>query len=104
MQDTNIIFNEAVTSFDEDRTDNHLIIKRVQDISDDFMSEIRNARDGNAAARSGEFLHVASVPEATVLELRFKYNFDVLTAPVRDTLKMLRRLHLDNFIATNKRI
>lgn len=97
-------FYDVNVDFDEDRSTDGLIIKSHQHIPDSFMSDLRNQRDGNAGVREGEFMHVASVPVAVVEELRAKYNFDVLTAPVRETLKMLRQLHLDNFIATNKRV
>jgi hypothetical protein len=47
---------------------------------------------------------VASIPVSVVDELYQKYGFDVMTAPVRETLKMLQRYALDDFILTNKRI
>jgi hypothetical protein len=52
----------------------------------------------------GDFHLVASVPVIVVEELLRRYNFDVMREPVRETMKMLNKLHLDLFIQTNKSI
>lgn len=95
-------FVEATTSYSEDSE--HLIIRQEQEIPDWFLDDLADERQASTNIRAGEFHHVAAVPEATVLELKRKYNFDVLNEPVAETLKMLRRLSYDKFIATRKRI
>ena len=95
-------FLEANTSFSEDC--DALTIKQEQDIPTWFLDQLKDKRQASTNTRAGEFHHVAAIPEVIVLELKRRYQFDVLREPVRETLKMLNRLHLDLFIATNKRI
>lgn len=95
-------FHEAKTSFSEDS--DHLIIKQEQEIPSAFLDDLKDRRQDSTNTRAGEFHLVARVPEVLVLELKRRYNFDVLLEPVQETMKMLRKLHLDLFIATNKRV
>jgi ABC-type microcin C transport system permease subunit YejB len=95
---------DTLVSFDEDRTTGDLIIKREQEIDDDWLSEIRKQKVDSANQKAGDFYHVASIPVEVVDELLRRYGFDVMTAPVRETLKMLQRYALDDFILTNKTI
>lgn len=95
---------DSLVAFDEDRTTGDLIISRTQHIPDDWLSELRKQKVDSVNTRSGEMLHVASVPVEVVDDLLRDYGFDVMTAPVAETLKMLRRKELDDFILTNKRI
>jgi hypothetical protein len=91
-------------SFDEDRVTGELIVQRTQELPDDWLSEIRNEKVDSKNAKTGEFYRVASIPVEVCDELLRRYNFDVMTEPVRETLKMLDRLALDDFITTTKRI
>jgi hypothetical protein len=95
---------DTLVSFDEDRSTNELIIKREQHLPDEWMSDLRKAKVDSVNQRSGEMLHVASIPVEVCDELNRLYGFDVMTAPIRETLKMLNRYALDSFILTNKRI
>ncbi|MCP1937388.1 ABC-type microcin C transport system permease subunit YejB [Bradyrhizobium japonicum] len=95
---------DTLVSFDEDRATGELIIKREQEIDDDWLSEIRKQKVDSANQKAGDFYHVAAIPVEVVDELMRRYGFDVMTAPVRETLKMLQRYALDDFILTNKRI
>lgn len=93
---------DKLVSFDEDTSG--LIIKHEQHIPDDYLSELRSNKIDPANAKMGDFHLAVSVPTAIVEELMRRYNFDVMREPVRETMKMLRKLHLDLFIQTNKRI
>lgn len=95
---------DTLVSFDEDRTTGELIIKREQEIDDDWLSEVRKQKVDSVNQKAGDFYHVASIPVEVVDELMRRYGFDVMTAPVRETLKMLQRYALDDFILTNKKI
>lgn len=97
-----IRFAEAETSYSEDSE--NLIIKQEQDIPGWFLDDLADKRQASTNERAGEFHHVAAIPEVIVLELKRRYGFDVLNEPAREILKMMRKLHLDLFIATNKRI
>lgn len=99
-----VSFVEMNSAWHEDRSDNSLTISQEQFIPGWFLDDLADERQASTNMRAGEFHHVAAIPEAVVWELKRKYNFDVLTAPVRETLAMLKKLDLDNFIATNKRI
>jgi hypothetical protein len=92
---------DTLVSFDEDRTTGELIIKREQEIDDDWLSEIRKQKVDSVNQKAGDFYHVASIPVEVVDELMRRYGFDVMTAPVRETLKMLQRYALDDFILAN---
>lgn len=95
---------DTLVSFDEDRSTGDLIIQRSQEIPDDWLSEVRKQKVDSANQKAGDFYHVASIPVEVVDELMRRYNFDVMSAPVRETLSMLKRLELDDFITTTKRI
>jgi hypothetical protein len=95
---------DTLVSFDEDRSTDELIIKREQHIPDDWLSEVAKQKVDSANQRTGDFYHVASIPVEVVDDLLRTYGFDVMNAPVRETLKMLNRYALDKFILTNKRI
>lgn len=95
---------DSLVSFDQNDADEKLIIKRTQEIPDDFLQSLADKRLASTTARANDFYQVASIPVEVVDELMRRYGFDVMTAPVRDTLSMLRRLDFDNFITTQKRI
>lgn len=95
---------DTLVSFDQDRTSNDLIIKREQHIPDGWLSELAKQKADSVHTPAGEFHQVASIPVEVVDDLLRTYNFDVMTAPVRETLAMLKRYSLDKFITTNKRV
>jgi hypothetical protein len=95
---------DTLVAFDEDRSTNELIVKRTQEIPSEFLTSLRHERIDSIATPAGEMHRVASIPVEVCDDLLRKYNFDVMTAPVRETLKMLNRYALDAFITTNKRI
>lgn len=94
----------ALTAFDEDRSTGELIINRYQEIPDWWLSEVANLKVDSLHTPSGDLLHVAAVPEVVVDDLLHRYGFDVMTADIRETVKMLKRYALDHFILTNKRV
>ena len=98
------ILLDTLVSFDEDRSSGELIIKREQQIDNDWLSEISKEKVDSLHTPTGDFYRVASIPVAVVDDLLLTYGFDVMNAPVRETLAMLKRYALDKFITTNKRI
>jgi len=95
---------DKLVSFDNDRSTGDLIIKHEQYIPDDFVADLKAQKIDTLHEPMGDFLHVASIPTSVAEDLLRKYNFDVMKEPIPETLKMLKRLHLDAFIATNKTI
>ena len=95
---------DSLVAFEQDRASDDLIIKREQHLPDEWLSDLRKEKVDSANQRSGDMLKVATIPVEVVDDLYRLYGFDVFTAPVRETLKMLNRYALDVFITTNKRI
>lgn len=93
-----------LVSFDQDADGKNLGITTTQEIPDSFLQDLADKRLASTNERANDFYHVASVPIAVVDHLLEHYNFDVMTAPVRETVAMLKRLELHQFIATQKRI
>jgi hypothetical protein len=95
---------DTLVAFDEDRANNELIVKRTQEIPDEFLTSLQRERLDSISTPTGEMHKVASIPVEVVDDLLRTYGFDVMNAPVRETLSMLRRYALDKFITTNKRV
>lgn len=95
---------DTLVAFDEDRSTGDLIIKRSQEIDDDWLSDVSTRKIDSKHTPAGDFYQVASVPVAVVDELMRLYGFDFMNAPARECLKMLDRYAFDNFITTTKRI
>ena len=90
--------------FDQDRSTNDLIIKHHQYIPDNFISQLKADKMDSKNAKSGEMLLALSVPVSVIQDMKRMYNFDAMEAPIAEVRKMLQRLQMDAFIATNKRI
>ena len=93
-----------LVSFEQDVDGKNLQIINTQEIPDSFLQSLADKRIASTNTRANDFYHVASVPIAVVDHLLTHYGFDVMNAPVRETLAMLKRVELDHFIATQKRI
>ena len=91
-----------LVSFEQD-SDSLQIIKH-QEIPDSFLQDLADKRLASTNERANDFYHVASIPIGVVDHLLEHYNFDVMNAPVRETLAMLKRLDMDQFLATQKHI
>lgn len=95
---------DGLVEFEQDADGKNLQITRSQEIPDWYLDQLAEKRLASTNERAGEFYHVASIPVEVCDELKRRYNFDVFKEPVRATLAMLKRLDLDKFIATQKRI
>ena len=91
------------TFHDDPMTDKLGFVKR-QIIPQSFLSTLLHEKIDSVATPSGNFHRVASIPVSVVEDLLQNHNFDVMKEDARATLKMLRKLHLDGFITTNKRV
>lgn len=98
-----VLLDEEV-AFDQDRTTNDLIIRHAQHIPDSFISDLKANKIDSVNTRSGEMMLALSVPVSVIEDMKRLYNFDAMEAPIAKVRKMLERLHLDAFIATNKRV
>jgi hypothetical protein len=93
---------DAEVDFDQDRSTNDLIIKHHQYIPDSFVSDLKSNKMASASERSGDMMLALSVPVEVIEDMKRKYNFDAMNAPIAEIRKMLQRMQLDAFIATNK--
>lgn len=83
---------------------NTLTIERHQYIPDNFVADLKAGKMDSLHAPSGEMMLALSVPTGVIEELWNKYQFDAMDAPISEVKRMLQKLQLDAFIATNKRI
>lgn len=88
--------------FEQDRSTNDLIIRHTQHIPDNFISDLKSNKMASASQRSGDMMLALSVPLEAIEDMMTNYGFDAMNASIADVRKMLQRLHLDAFIATNK--
>lgn len=94
--------NESASIFRENALDG-LHIEHVQDIPQEFVSQLKGMKADSGSVREKEFMHVASIPE--VIHLKWlKEGYDCTKEPIRETVKKLHREGLDAFHVTNKRI
>jgi hypothetical protein len=78
-----------------------LAIQRVQEIPQEYIDGLRQARAESANRRMGEFERVASIPVA-VYEHWLRQGYDVQKEPIAKTLAKLKAEGLDYFITTEK--
>jgi hypothetical protein len=94
----------SLVSFEQDADGKNLYVSKTQEIPDSFLADLADKRLASTNTRANDFYQVASIPIAVVDDLLTNYGFDVMTAPVRETMRMLKKLELDRFLATQKRI
>lgn len=94
---------DANVAFDEDTSDNGLIIRNQQHIPDEHIAQLKRDKIDTMHTPTGDFYRVASIP-VSVHEQWLREGYDCTREPIRSTLKRLRAQHLDAFITTNKRI
>lgn len=101
-------FHEDMTMLDvrenlHPTEDDAIIIHRQQDISDAFLSNLHSERMASAHLREAEYMHVADVP-AAVFDLWHALGYDPWRMEAREIIRLLKRDHLDAFIATSKAV
>jgi hypothetical protein len=102
--DTTTPMYDAEVSFDQDRSTNDLIIKNHQYIPENFISDLKSDKMDSRNKRSPDMLHVMSIPVSVIQDLKDNYGYDAMEEPIRRTISMLKALHLDAFITTDKQI
>ena len=93
-----------LVSFEQDAAGENLQIIKSQEIPDSFLQDLADRRLASTTERANDFYLAASIPIAVVDDLLTTYGFDVMNAPVRETMAMLKRRELDQFLATTKRL
>lgn len=83
----------------------NLTIRKDQEITDDFLTDQRDARFNSAARREGEFMEICALPTIVVEQWK-RQGFDIYAPGVRakDIVARLQRDNLTAFLSTNKRV
>lgn len=82
---------------------NPLLIKKTQELPQEFLDSLKAERDASTSSRAGEFHRVASIP-TVVWEKWLREGYDAQHEPLAKTLAKLKQEGLDYFITTNKSI
>jgi hypothetical protein len=98
-----------MVSFDEDHSDSaegvKLVIKREQDIPDDYISDLKRDKIDTLHTPTGDFFRVASIPVEVIQKwAREGFIFEEHLHNLPAIMNRLRAESLDAFITTNKRI
>lgn len=96
---------DIAVSFDENHSETkpQLIIKREQDIPDNYVSDLKRQKIDPDHKPTGDMLHFARIP-TIVIEQMMKDGMDFNRANVKDICEWLKKKQLDAFIVTNKRL
>jgi hypothetical protein len=81
----------------------NIVVNREQEIPDWFLDQLNDARFDSVNTRAGEMHRVVSLP-ASIVESWKAEGFDVHEEPITATVARLKRLGLEKFLATSKRI
>ena len=96
--------HDAEVDFEQNDGFNTLTIKRHQFIPDNFVSDLKAGKMDSANKVSGDMLKVMSIPVSVIEDLKRVYGFDAMEEPIRRTISLLKALHMDAFITTDKQI
>jgi hypothetical protein len=87
-------------------TDGELVLKRSQELPQDFLDGIKAARDASKTAPIGEMMYVGTIPEV-VVEKWMAEGFDIMNddgITFAEIVAKLRHDGLDGLIGTNRRV
>ena len=79
--------------------------KHSQDISDDFLTSLKEQRNASLDQREGDFMRVASIP-VVVVEKWMREGFDVMSGKhsAAEIVKRLKQENLHAFLTTDKSV
>lgn len=77
--------------------------KHDQDITSNFLANLKAKRNASAHGPIGEMMHVASVPVIFIHQWLVRDGFNAYQAPLKDIEARLRREGLTDFLASEKR-
>jgi hypothetical protein len=94
---------DGLVSFEEDPAANALLIKRTQEVPDDWRMNNRKIREDSVHRRT-DWEPVASIPIEVADWLLRELHYDVMREPFKRTIALLKEHHMDDFILTNKQL
>ena len=79
--------------------------KHTQQLSNDFLTRIKEQRDASKSKREGEFMSVAQIP-TIVVEQWMREGFDIFSGEhsASEIVKRLKQQNLDAFLTTEKSV
>ena len=82
-----------------------LFQKHTQELSDDFLTGLKEQRNASKDQREGEFMRVASIP-TIVVEKWMREGFNIMTGEhsAADIVKKLKSENLHAFLTTEKSV
>lgn len=92
---------DPTVAFHEGNHDTRLVIQRSQEITPEYLDELKAERADSRSKPMGNFHRFASIP-TSVYETWLRSGYDARREPARKTLLKLHTEGLDAFITTNK--
>ena len=79
--------------------------KHTQEISNDFLTSLKEQRNASLDQREGDFMRVASIP-VVVVEKWMREGFDVMSGKhsAAEIVKRLKQENLHAFLTTDKSV
>ena len=102
-KDNNVDLIGIDTKYDADA--DGVFRKHTQNITQDFLDDIKEQRNNSTGKREGEFMRVASIP-TVVVEKWMREGFNILDPNVngKEIIRRLKAENLDAFLTTDKQI
>ena len=102
----NLIFNDVNVNFKLDASSDQAIFTKTQEIPDAFLRDLHDQRIASSGhERMGDFALAASIPTSVVEQWMTEgFNIYDQNNKLEDIMKRLRKMDMDNLIATNKRL
>lgn len=92
---------DPYVEFLDGNSDTPLIIKHTQEIPEDFLTRLKEARLESSSRPMGDFHRFASIPTAVVEKWK-REGFDVMKESAKKIIQKLQTEDLGAFITTNK--
>lgn len=94
---------DTKVEFLEGEHDAQLVIKKTQDIPQEHIDSLKEARAASTSRKMGDWHRAASIP-TSVYEAWLRAGYDAQKEPIAKTLAKLRQEGLDYFITTDRRL
>lgn len=88
---------------DFDENTDGLVIQKSQNITQEYLDSLKEARFESKNRPTGEYMRVASIP-VVVIEKWMREGFDFYNEPASKIVAKLKAEHLDAFLTTDKAI
>jgi hypothetical protein len=94
---------DKTVSFDEDTTDNKLIIHHSHDLPDDYISALKRDKIDTLHTHAGDFFRIATIPTG-IVEAWQREGFDIHKESASAIINKIKKHDMDAFITTTKSI